>query len=259
MVDQHREAPRAGRRSAPAEDSGDTAPRGGRGRKILSPAEIEKLDDDWGAVIEGIVDLDVRATHDRLTRAISSPRSGNLTGSSVAEAICNVQDNLTLASRLKNKARREYELYKLSFEEWLEPHRTACTAALEEENTAKIAADPKAKVKQITERMVDDRVRAVLGDELRIKKQKVLDFQAAAHTLEETVEAWRQRARSLESLALLVRSMGDQPNSEERVDRYERPRAVREDDDRPRRRSYEDRERNDNDDTRTSRRGRERN
>lgn len=148
-------------------------------------------------VIRGVVDLDVRATHQLLTSELRSGADG-MTGSILIGALDVVQDRLMQASRLKNRARREYEFHKEIFSEWMEEKKAAALKVLGDK---KDAGEIK---KQITIDMVEDFVRVNWSDDYRRRKREMADFAAAVHTLEDLHEAWRGRARTLGDLKDLV-------------------------------------------------------
>lgn len=151
--------------------------------------------ENYAVITRGVVHIDVIEAHKILMGEL---RSDPKTGGALIEALDLVQDRIALASRLKNRARREYELFKDVHKEWLEEKKTAARIALQEEKAAgKIT-------KQITIDMVDDAVLAGWPDEYRKRKRELADFQAAVHTLEDLHEVWKSRARTLGDLKDLV-------------------------------------------------------
>lgn len=113
-------------------------------------------------------------------------------------AIDRVQEDLVQAHRLANKARREYELYKLAHESWLEEKKAAVLIQLE------AAKAEKKLTKQITEGMILDAVGVTWPDEFADRVTKLKSFQAAVHQIESLSTAYTGRARSLSDLKDLV-------------------------------------------------------
>ncbi len=142
----------------------------------------------WGGIVSGIVEMDVGAVHARLRAELT--RSVKI-GSALMDAFDRVATCYADACELKDRARYEYELYKEDFETWQEPKRTV---ALQEMEKAKKAGELK---KTISDSMVMDWIRAAWPDEYRVRREKVLQFQAAVHTIEKLPDAFRMRAKAL--------------------------------------------------------------
>jgi hypothetical protein len=164
------------------------------------PTTPDRYVEGWRQVIEGVVTLDVEESHTLLERELVIP--GVPSGSEILEALNRVQERLVLAKKLSSKARREYEIYKESYEGWLEMKKSAARVSLEEEKKSG------ALTKQITQDMILDQVRATWPDEYMSRVEKMKDFQAAVHVLEELSEAWRERARSLSAMKDIVLAYG---------------------------------------------------
>lgn len=169
-------------------------------RRPAMPEEIDSYPRTWNRVINGILEMDVEKIHARLEDEIAERVP--LTGSAILQALDRVQENFLLAAKLKNRSRREYELFKVEHEQWLEVKKTAARRALEDDKAEKKLT------KQITQDMVIDAVRATWPDEYRLRETKVRDFQAAVHTLEDLAEAWKARARALGEMSSIVLSLG---------------------------------------------------
>jgi hypothetical protein len=151
-------------------------------------------------VIDGVIEINVETAHAELEEDLGS--NDPVTGSHLMHALERCQSRVLLASKLKNKARRDYELFKVDHEQWLEVKKTSAMIALEEEKKEKELK------KQITVDMIIDRVRATWPDEYRKRETKLRDFQSAVHTLEDLAEAWKQRSRDLGNLTSIIVSMG---------------------------------------------------
>lgn len=167
---------------------------------MLTPAEVDGLPDTWGGVINGIINIDIQAVHDRLELEVRASTE-TITGSELMRRLDRCAENCALAHKLKHKARAQYELYKEAHDEWMEPKKTASLEALEKEKKEK---DLK---KQITEGMIEDRVRATWSNEYRERIQRLKNFQAAVHELEDLHQTWIARGRHLESLKDLFKAL----------------------------------------------------
>lgn len=169
-------------------------------QRTLTAAEIENLPVDWRAVITGVMEIDIGATHSRLLVELR-PSLKQMTGSELMTALDRVTDNIRLAHSLKNKARAEYELYKEAHAEWLEPKRSSALIALEKDKKEQELK------KQITEAMIDARVVATWPEEYRPRIQKLKSLQAAVHELEDLHETWKSRGNRLSDLKDLFKSL----------------------------------------------------
>jgi len=169
-------------------------------RKETELQDAESFVDNWASVIDGIVELDPNEVHSRLERELKI--KGLMSGSHLLSALASVNSNYVEACRLKNRARREYELYKVEWDTWLEEKKTAARQALEEEKAQK-----KFK-KQIDIAMVNDQVRVTWPQDYRSRYSRCKDFQAAVHTLEDLAEAWKSQSRTLAAMKDLVLGMG---------------------------------------------------
>lgn len=147
--------------------------------------------------------LDVEAAHSELLRKLRLGDSR--TGSQVLAALDEVQENTLLAKRLAERARLDYELEKEAHDLWLEERKSGALIALEAEKKAK---DLK---KQITIDMVLDQVRATWPREYLARVESLKRFGAAVHVLEELVELWRDRSRSLNKMADILLATGAAP------------------------------------------------
>jgi hypothetical protein len=156
-------------------------------------------DRSWSRVIEGVIELDVEATHTKLEAEL---RTGPVTVSSLQAAIDEAAANFVLAAKLEAKARRDYEIHKEAHAEWLESKKHDARRELEEAKKAQKLT------KQITNDMVLDRIRSTVS-EYRDQIERVRSFQAAVHTLERLTEAWKIRAsRSLPDQRELLKMVG---------------------------------------------------
>ena len=165
-------------------------------RREISPEEAKNMDRPWSPIIESVLSVDLKAAHLELENALqeSDPRGA----SELIDAINRAESRAYLASKLKNRARREYELFKCTHEEWLEAKKTAALQVLEQEKKEGRLS------KQITKDMIADAARASWPDEFRQQERRLFDFQAAVHTLEDLAEIWRRRTYSLANLKDLV-------------------------------------------------------
>lgn len=165
-------------------------------KRELTGDEIDRLDEGWSSVINSVITVDVEGAHSDLERrlALGNPQSGT----ELVDAINTVERSAFLASKLKNRARREYEMYKVAHEAWLEPKKAVALEQLEQEKKEKELK------KQITEGMVLDKVRGSWPAEVRDRERRLRDFQAAVHTLEDLAEIWKRRSYSLANLKELV-------------------------------------------------------
>ena len=151
-------------------------------------------------MVGGVVEIDVEAIHTELEEALS--RGGQLTGSRLMQELDEVQSRYMDASKLRRKARLDYEVYKEVHAKWLEEKKAAALIALEE------AKREKGLKKQITNDMILDQVRSTWSEEYREKTKKLRQFQAAVHVLEDLQDAWKSRSRTLSDLASLVLQLG---------------------------------------------------
>lgn len=169
-------------------------------RRVVRPDEVETYVDRWGKVIHGVLEVDVEEAHDLLEKDLAF--RGAVTGSKLLAALDTVQDRLKLADKLAAKARRDYELYKESYQSWFEVKKAAARIALEEEKKAGKFS------KQITQDMIVDQVRATWPDEYIDQAARLKDFQAAVHTLEHLAAAWKARPRTLSDMKDIVLKLG---------------------------------------------------
>lgn len=152
---------------------------------------------NYEPILRGVLEIDVTEVYRTLTDELKIGTS-RMSGSALIEALDSVHDRILLAARLKNRARREYEIHKSIHEEWLEEKRAAAVKVLSEQKEAGTIR------KQISEAMVTDFVRAHWPDDYRRRVQDLADMQAATHTVEDLYDTWRSRARALSDLKDLI-------------------------------------------------------
>lgn len=148
-------------------------------------------------ILRGVMEIDVSEAYRTLTEDLKIGVS-RMSGSALIEALDSVHDRILLAARLKNRARREYEIHKSIHEEWLEEKRATAVKILSEQKEAGAIR------KQISEAMVTDFVRAHWPDDYRRRIEDLTNMQAATHTLEDLYDTWRSRARALSDLKDLI-------------------------------------------------------
>lgn len=142
----------------------------------------------WGGVIRGIVDMDIGPAHAELERALRAPTQ---TGSALIAAFDRVGADYAEACKLRERARLDYETYKIDFDEWMEAKKAASRMALEElKKEKKLSKAP-------TEAQVKDNVIATWPDEYRRRVRDLKAFEAAVETLRKMPDAFQVRARAL--------------------------------------------------------------
>lgn len=168
--------------------------------KRASPWAGEAFYKNYEKVVGSIVDSDIDGTFEELERRlrIGSGAGKQISGGELMEAIDRVQSDYVQASRLANKARREYELYKVAHESWLEEKKAAALVGLEDLKAQKKLT------KQITESMLNEAVMSTWPDDYAGRLDKLKSFQAAVHQIEALSTAYGARARSLSDLKELV-------------------------------------------------------
>lgn len=154
----------------------------------------------WRKVIEGVVEINVEEAHAKLEKDLRL--RGPVTLSALQVAIEEAVENFLLAAKVEARARADYESYKEHHAEWLEDKKRAARKELEEAKKAQKLT------KQITNDMIEDRVRSSVPEYMDRKKE-YLEFQAAVHVLSDLKEAWRIRAnRSLSDQKELIKLVG---------------------------------------------------
>lgn len=168
--------------------------------KRAKPWAGESYYQTYEPLAESISSVDVDATFESLKERlrVGSGAGSQISGAELMTAIDRVQEDLVQAHRLANKARREYELYKLAHESWLEEKKAAALLALEQSKAEKKLT------KQITDGMIVDAVMVTWPDEYTDRIQRLKGFQAAVHQIEALSTAYAGRARSLGDLKDLV-------------------------------------------------------
>lgn len=142
----------------------------------------------WGGVIRGIVEMDIGPAHAELERSLRSPSQ---TGSALLAALGRVGSDYAEACKLRERARLDYETYKVDHAEWLEAKRAASRQALEElKKEGRLSKPP-------TEAQVKDNVIATWPDEYRRRMRDLQAFEAAVETLRKLPDAFQVRARAL--------------------------------------------------------------
>jgi len=183
-------------------------------RRAISAAEADVLDENWSPVITGIIELNIEQVHRELEEGLRERDPA--TASALIEAINSAQSRRYMAAKLSARARREYELFKISHEAWWEAKKDGALLALSE---AKKSGEIQSK--QITNDMVRDRVIATWPDEVRERERRYRDFQAATHVLESLEDAWKRRADSLSDLRSLITSTGGASPLRDRIQHRE--------------------------------------
>lgn len=149
-----------------------------------------------GTIVDSVIDETFESLERRLR--IGSAPGKQITAMELMHAIDRVQEDQIQAARLANKARREYELYKLAHDSWLEEKKAAALQALEQ------AKAEKKLTKQITEGMILEAVIGTWPDDYTSRFDRLKSFQAAVHQIEALSSAYVGRARSLSDLKELV-------------------------------------------------------
>lgn len=153
----------------------------------------------WGGVVRGIVELDVDEVHSRLEASL---REESKTGTSLMKSLDRVAYDYAEACKLRERARYEYELFKLDYEEWLEAKRTASRRGLQELKKEKKLTGT------ITEKAVSENVIATWPDEYRRRTGELKRFEAAVETLRKLPDAFQVRARALQEQKDLLMKLG---------------------------------------------------
>lgn len=171
-------------------------------RPVRTTRAIKATADDpdpWAPVISGILSVDVRAANGQLEEWLSAAATS---AGATVRRLEEVGRMFALALKLRDKSRRDYEIFKVEHGIWLEERKSVARAQLEEEKREKKLT------KQITVDMVTDAVRGAWPEESRIHETKLRDFQAAVHYCESLPEAVQTTGRALDSSIKLYGQLG---------------------------------------------------
>jgi hypothetical protein len=168
-------------------------------RESVSVDDMNDALREWGAVIRVVVDMDPREIHSELEAELGRPAN---TGMVLIGLLDEAPTRYYEACRLANRARRDYELFKVRHAEWMDKKKNAARLALEEEKKAGKLS------KQITKDMIEDAVRQTWPGEYREHQEDYRGFQAAVHQMESLAEAWKRRITTLSHQKDLVLAYG---------------------------------------------------